>query len=88
MERWWFHMIAGPDGREQQVRLVLRVGDDPAQFPTLQVRLDGTEVPVDDAPVDYEAPEWKALQLYTAGSGEGAEARWEALKDRLRARVA
>ncbi|MCU0269033.1 MAG: hypothetical protein MUF83_10325 [Acidimicrobiales bacterium] len=87
MERWWFHMIAGPDGSEQQVRLILRVGEDPSAFPTLQVRLDGTEVPVDDASVDYEAPEWKALQLYTAGSGAGADQRWEALKDRLRAQA-
>lgn len=82
MERWWFHMIAGPDGREAQIRLVLRTGDDESAFPTLQVALDGSEVPVDAAPVDYEAPEWKAKQLFG-----GSDADWEALKDRLRARA-
>jgi hypothetical protein len=40
-------------------------------------------VPLDDAPVDYEAPEWKASQLFTAGGG--TQDQWEALKDRLRA---
>lgn len=83
MDRWWFHMIAGPDGSEAQVRMVLRRGDDESAFPRLQLALDGTEVPVDDAPVDYEAPEWKARQLFEAGGG-GDEAAWEALKDRLR----
>lgn len=86
MERWWFHMVAGPDGKEAQVRLILRTGDDESSFPTLQVDLDGTEVPVDDAPVDYEAPEWKAKQLFAAGGGGGDDA-WEALKDRLRAQA-
>jgi hypothetical protein len=82
MERWWFHMIAGPDGNEAQIRLVLRVGDDEAAFPTLQITLDGTEVPVDASPVDYEAPEWKAQQLFT-----GPVDAWDALKDQLRSRV-
>lgn len=80
MERWWFHMVAGPDGSEAQIRLILRLGDDPSAFPTIQVTVDGTEVPVDDAPVDYEAPEWKAKQLFTPGDDA-----WEALKDRVRA---
>ena len=83
MERWWFHMIAGPDGGEAAVRMVLRTGDDEAAFPTLQVGLDGTEVPVDDAPVDYEAPEWKAKQLFAPGDDA-----WEALKERLRQQAA
>jgi hypothetical protein len=75
-------MITGPDGREHQVRLVLRSGDDPEVFPAAQLRLDGVEVPVDDAPVGYEAPEWKAVQLLVAGGG--SEDQWEAVKDRLR----
>ena len=85
MERWTFHMIAGGDGREHQVRITFRSGDDPARHPRLQTGLDGVEVPLDQAPVDYEAPEWKAKQLYTEGGGtpEG----WEALKDRLRAKA-
>jgi hypothetical protein len=85
MERWTFHMIAGPDGQEAQVRMILRAGDEPSRYPRLQVGLDGLEVPVDDAPVDYEAPEWKAIQLFVAGGG--TESRWEDLKDVLRARV-
>jgi hypothetical protein len=85
MERWWFHMIAGADGREAQVRMVLRAGDDPAAYPCLQVRLDGVEVPVDASPVDYEAPEWKAQQLFTAHGG--SPGRWEELKGSLRTRV-
>jgi hypothetical protein len=85
MERWTFHMIAGPDGREAQVRLILRAGDDPGRHPRLQVRLDGVEVPVDGAPVDYEAPEWKAVQLFNAAGGSNQ--RWDELKDSLRARV-
>lgn len=85
MERWTFNMIADEDGREKQVRMVLRVGDDPAANPRLQVGIDGIEVPIDDAPVDYEAPEWKAVQLFNAGGG--GESRWEELKDRLRSEV-
>lgn len=83
MERWWFHMIAGPDGSEAAVRMILRTGDDESAYPTLQVQLDGTEVPVDGAAVDYEAPEWKAKQLF--GPGEDA---FEALKERLRQQAA
>lgn len=83
MERWWFHMIAGPDGSEAQIRIVLRSGDDESAYPTVQVAVDGTEVPTDDAPIDYEAPEWKAKQIFAAGGGGGDDA-WESLKDRLR----
>ena len=79
MERWWFQIVAGPDGKEAQIRLVLRTGDDEAAFPRLQVAVDGTEVPVDDAAIDYEAPEWKAKQLFAPG-----EDAFEALKERLR----
>lgn len=85
MERWTFHMIAGEDGREAQVRLILRAGDDPARYPRLQVRLDGVQVPLDAAPVDYEAPEWKAVQLFNAAGG--TTERWEGLKGALRAQA-
>jgi len=85
MERWTFHMIAGADGRETQIRMILRAGDDPEAYPTLQVGLDGDEVPVDAVGVDYEAPEWKAVQLFTAGGG--SQGRWEDLKDQLRSAV-
>ena len=83
MERWRFHIIAGADGEPVAVRMYLRVGDDEAAWPSLQVQVDGTEVPVDQAEVDYEAPEWKAVQIMTAGGA--TEARWEELKDQLRA---
>lgn len=85
MERWTFNMIAGPDGSEHQVRIILRAGDDPAGHPALQIGLDGTEVPVDDAAVDYEAPEWKALQLFMAKGG--TQEQWDDLKDELRSAV-
>lgn len=82
MDRWWFHMIAGPDGSEAQVRVVLRRGDDEGAFPALQVAVDGTEVPLDDAPVDYEAPEWKVAQILEAAGG-GGQAALDTLKERL-----
>ena len=82
MERWTFNMIAGDDGKEKQVRMILRAGDDPAAYPTLQVGLDGAEVPLDGAAVDYEAPEWKAVQLFVAGGA--TQERWDDLKDQLR----
>jgi 2-polyprenyl-6-methoxyphenol hydroxylase-like FAD-dependent oxidoreductase len=85
MERWTFHMIAGADGAESQVRITLRAGSDPSTYPRLQVGLNGVEVALDAAPVDYEAPEWKALQLFTA-AGSSAD-RWEELKGKLRAQV-
>ncbi len=85
MERWTFNMIAGEDGKEKQVRMILRAGDDPSTYPTVQVGMDGTEVGVDDAEVDYEAPEWKAIQLFTAGGG--SQQRWDDLKEQLRAGV-
>jgi hypothetical protein len=83
MERWTFHMIADGDGRESQIRMILRAGDDPEAYPKLQVRMDGGEVPLDAAEIDYEAPEWKAVKLFTAGGG--SQQRWDDLKDRLRA---
>ncbi len=86
MERWTFLIIADDSGQAAQIRMFLRVGDDPANWPALQVAVDGTEVPLDDAEKDYEAPEWKAVELFTAaGASTG---RWEDLKDQLRARVA
>lgn len=85
MERWTFHMIAGPDGSEAQVRMILRAGEDPTRYPILQVGLDGAEVPVDDADVDYEAPEWKAVQLFTAAGGR--QDQWDDWKDQLRSAV-
>jgi hypothetical protein len=85
MERWTFDMIAGDDGKEKQVRMILRAGEDPARHPRAQIGVDGIEVPVDDAEVDYEAPGWKAEQLFLAGGG--SQPVWDGLKDRLRAEV-
>lgn len=82
MERWTFNMIADEDGKEHQIRMILRAGDDPAAHPTLQVGLDGVEVPVDDAEIDYEAPEWKATALFKGGGG--SDSLWEDLKEKLR----
>lgn len=83
MERWTFLVIADAAGQADQIRMVLRSGDDPSAYPVCQVRLDGTEVPVDDAPKDFEAPEWRALELFRGGGG--SEDRWEELKEQLRA---
>jgi hypothetical protein len=82
MERWTFLILADDDGSAKQVRMFLRSGDDSSGWPVLQVGLDGSEVPVDDVDKDYEAPEWKALELFTAGGGSVDE--WEALKSKLR----
>ncbi|MCB1251137.1 MAG: hypothetical protein R2699_12335 [Acidimicrobiales bacterium] len=85
MERWRFHIIAGDGGEPIAIRMYLRTGDDESAWPAVQVAVDGTEVPLDDVAIDYEAPEWKAIQIMTAGGG--SEARWEALKEQLRAQA-
>lgn len=85
MERWTFLVIANRGGAATQIRMSLRAGAAPAAWPTLQVGLDGVEVPVDAVDKDFEAPEWRALQLFTGGGG--TEAGWEMLKDRLRSEV-
>lgn len=87
MERWTFLILAdAPGGTPDGIRMILRAGEDETRWPRLQVLLDGTEVPVDDRPHDYEAPEWKAQQLASAGGMP--DRRWEALKDVLRDRAA
>jgi hypothetical protein len=85
MERWTFLVLADDDGTPKQIRMFLRAGNDESAWPSLQVGMDGVEVPVDETPKDYEAPEWKALELFTGGGGtpEG----WEILKERLRDRA-
>lgn len=85
MERWTFLILADDQGEASQIRMFLRSGDDPDAWPCLQVALDGTEVAVDTAEKDYEAPEWKALELFTQGGGSAQ--RWEELKDKLRAQA-
>ena len=65
--------------------MLLRAGDDDAAWPPAQIALDGAEVPVDEVAHDYEAPEWKAVQILDGGMGGGAEARDSAgSKDGLR----
>lgn len=85
MERWTFLIIPDERGEAKQIRMFLRAGDDPERYPRLQVALDGTEVPVDAVDHDYEAPEWKAIQIMQAGGAP--QQRWEDLKDKLRAQV-
>ena len=80
MERWTFLMIAGPDGETAQIRILLRAGDDPSAWPAAQIAIDGTDVPVDDAAHDYEAPEWKATPELDAGMGGGGAGRIEQVK--------
>jgi hypothetical protein len=82
MERWTFLILADERGEPAQIRMFLRAGEDPAAWPVLQVRMDGAEVDVDDVAKDYEAPEWKAKQLFVDAGG--TEHGWEGLKARLR----
>lgn len=81
-ERWNFLMIAGPDGAEAEVRF--KVEDvDTGKLATAQFAVDGSERPVDDSAVDYEAPEWKAKKIMAA-SGV-SEADFEGLKRGVKA---
>lgn len=82
MERWTFLILADEAGDPAQIRMFLRAGDDPSSWPAIQVTVNGFEVELDDVQKDYEAPEWKALEIFTESGG--TEARWEALKERLR----
>jgi hypothetical protein len=84
MERWTFLIIADGGGSPSQIRIVLRAGDDEAAWPRTQVTVDGREVPVDDAAHDYEAPEWKAVQILDGAMGGGGELRLQQIKDGLR----
>jgi hypothetical protein len=87
MERWTYLVIAGPDEEPAQLRVMLRDGDDEANWPAAQLGLDGSEVPVDSAPRDYEAPEWQAVQLLDSHTQGGGAARLDQVKDSLRTRV-
>lgn len=82
MERWSFLVLASGDGSPKGFRVVLRAGDDETRWPRMQIGLDGTEQPLDDEQHDYEAPEWKAKQIFAGG-----ESVWESLKDKLRAQA-
>jgi hypothetical protein len=84
MERWTFLIIAGPDGSAAQIRVLLRAGDDAAAWPSAQLTLDGTEVPVDEVAHDYEAAEWKAVQLVDGATSGAGQAALDKVKDRLR----
>jgi hypothetical protein len=83
MEKWTFLILAADDGSPDGLRITLRAGVDEAAWPRLQVAADGSEVPVDQRPHDYEAPEWKAQQIFG-----GNPAEWDALKDKLRSAAA
>jgi hypothetical protein len=85
LERWTFLIIAGPDGSPVQIRAFLRAGDDASTWPVAQITLDGSETQVDDAAHDYEAPEWKVVQILDPGTGGGGQLRLDAVKDHLRA---
>lgn len=82
-DRWTFLILAGEDGAPVQMRIFLRAGDDPGRWPVAQIRVDGTAVPVDEVEKDYEAPEWKALEILRTHGGTDAD--WEAIKRSLRA---
>jgi hypothetical protein len=88
MERWTYLVIAGPDGGAAELRVLLRSGEEPAGWPAAQIGVDGTDRPVDAAAHDYEAPEWKAVQLLDEGMGSGGAARLDQVKGRLRSQAA
>ncbi len=83
-DRWNYLMIAGDGGAEAQVRIKLEDLGSGATA-TVQLAVDGSEVPVDDAPVDYEAPEWKAKKILAGGGID--DARFEAIKRDVRSRL-
>jgi hypothetical protein len=85
MERWTFLILSAEDGSPEQIRMIMKSGDDPAGWPRAQVAVDGTEVEVDEVEKDYEAPEWKAIEIFETGGGD--RTRWEELKHSLRAEV-
>ena len=82
-EKGTFLVIADePRGTPIQIRVILRDADEPERAAKLQVSVEGRPVVVDDAEHDYEAPEWKAAQILTDGSGDAG--LLERMKDRLR----
>ena len=84
MERWTYLILADAGGSPSEIRVILRAGDDETAWPAAQVAVGGGEVAVDAAAHDYEAPEWKAVQILDGGMGGGGEARLQQLKDGLR----
>lgn len=84
-DRWNFLMIAGEGGAESHVRFKVQ---DVASGASAEVQFEvsGTEVPLGDEPVDYEAPEWKAKKVM-AESGCSEQA-FDALKRDVRTRMA
>ena len=87
-ERWTYTVIADePGGTPIEMRVVLEDRSS-SQQATIQIRVDGQQVEVDDKERDYEAPEWKAKQiLETGGTGDVDEYLAE-LKAHLRAALA
>ena len=88
MERWTFLVIAGPDGEAAQIRVCCA----PARPGGLAGGPDraGRHRPAASttAAHDYEAPEWKAVQLLDEGMGGGGAARLDQVKGRLRSQAA
>jgi hypothetical protein len=87
MERWTFLIIADAGGAPTQIRVILRSGDVESAWPRAQIGIAGDGVAVDDAAHDYEAPEWKAVQLLDGGMGGGGELRMQQIKDGLRSQA-
>lgn len=83
-EKWNIIMIAGPDGSEAQARFRLQDRDSGATA-EIQITVAGELVDLDDAEVDYEAPEWKAKKIFAAHGID--EAKFEGIKDEVRGRL-
>jgi hypothetical protein len=86
-ERWTYTVISDePGGTPIEMRVVFQDRDSNQQA-TIQIRVNGQQVEVDDQPRDYEAPEWKAKHLLEAGGTEDVDGYLAELKAHLRAAI-
>lgn len=87
-ERWTYTVIADqPGGTPIEMRVTLEDRDTGTKA-TVQVAVSGSQTTVDDKPRDYEAPEWKAKQIFSEGGVADVEAYLEALQNHLRSAIA
>jgi hypothetical protein len=87
-ERWTYTVIADPPGSDPIELRVTLEDRDAAKRATVQITVAGVQVDVDDRARDYEAPEWKAREILTAGGVQGIDTYLDALKDHLRSALA
>jgi hypothetical protein len=87
-ERWTYHILSDPDRKPTGFRITLSDRDADQQA-IIQLTVVGEQVVVDDEEQDYEAMEWKVLEILdTAREQDDAKALLQAVKDHLRAQLA